>query len=290
MTSKIAIVLSTYNNEKIIEKTINSCLNQTYKNFFIVIADDGSTDKTPIIEENFSKKYENVFFLKLAHGERGIARRTAIEKAKKLGLDYLYIIDSDMVLKETLLEEVYLYFSKNPNVGALVIPEIPYSDFNNFFTKVKVFERKILNNAGENLGFHSIEGARFWQYKEYIKSGEINFNQISFEETQPTIRYLQKGGVIKRAIFTGVFHNEGYVTLKNILRKKAYYFSVMDKTLKSENNGFREALKRWYFFRPVLYRWDNIKEYIKHPILFLGMIYMYILLTFLGIFNILKKK
>ncbi|WP_426710753.1 glycosyltransferase family 2 protein [Cetobacterium sp. SF1] len=287
---KIAIVLSTYNNEKIIRKTLLSCLHQNYKNYYMVICDDGSSDSTLAIEREFQQEHSNLFIISLPHGERGIARKTAIEKVKELGCDFLYIMDSDMQLPPDFLEKINAYLDKNSQVGALVIPEIPYSNFNNFFTKVKVFERKIINNGEEDIGKNSIEAARFWKYSEYLKSGEINFSQISFEETQPTIRYLSKGGIIKRASFTGVFHDEGYLTLKNILKKKLYYFSVMDKTLESEENGFLKALSRWYFFRPILYSKKNIKEYFKHPILFLGMIYMYLLLSIIGVYAIIKNS
>ena len=41
-----------------------------------------------------------------------------------------------------------------------------------------------------------IEAARIRKYKEFLKSGGINPNQISFEETQPTIRYRENGGMI----------------------------------------------------------------------------------------------
>jgi len=180
--------------------------------------------------------------------------------------------------------------TKYPKIGSLVIPERAFTTHDNFFSKVKVFERNVVNRAGRFLGKTSIEAARFWRMEEYDWSGGINFNQIAFEETQPTIRYLEQGGVIERAQFTGVAHNEKRVTLENILQKKRYYFSVMDKTLQSENDGFMKAVKRWYFFRGVLYRGENLIEYIKHPILTLGMIYMYIALTFVWVQELIKNN
>ncbi|MBQ5944866.1 glycosyltransferase [bacterium] len=42
----ISILICTYNAEDTIEQTLNSCLNQTYKNFEILIHDDQSKDKT----------------------------------------------------------------------------------------------------------------------------------------------------------------------------------------------------------------------------------------------------
>jgi len=288
--SRVVMLLSTYNNENIIKKCVESCLNQTYRDIEIVVADDGSTDGTPEILRVIEGRFKNFHLITLPHGERGIARKTAIDKAWELDPEYIYILDSDMILKEDLAKQCVDYLEENDHIGGLVIPEEAFSTFTNFFSKVKVFERRVVNRAGKKVGETSIEAARFWKVKDYKKSGGINFNQIAFEETQPTIRYMEMGGYLERAPFTGVAHDEKEVTLKNILAKKRYYFSVMDKTMKTEENGTMKAIKRWYFFRGVLYRGENLIEYIKHPILTLGMIYMYIALTFVWIEEVLKKK
>ncbi|QAA32939.1 glycosyltransferase family 2 protein [Clostridium manihotivorum] len=290
MNEKVSIIFSTYNSSEYVQSCLKSCLEQDYDNFDVIVSDDGSTDNTIEVLNKTASVYDNFYLIPLPHGERGIARAKAIEKAKKLGTKFLFIIDSDMVLKEHLLKEVITYFSDHPEVGALVIPEIAYSDYNNFYSKVKVFERNTINNAGENLGKNSIEAARFWRIDAYNSTGGININQIAFEETQPTIRFIEKGGLIKRAQFTGMYHNEKHVTLKNIIAKKRYYFSVMDKTLSTEEGGFLKALQRWYFFRPVLYRKDNLKRYIKHPLLTIGMFYMYLCLSIIGVYEILCSK
>jgi len=288
--NRLVILLSTYNNENIIKKCVESCLNQSYEDIQVVVADDGSTDATPNILKEIQKSHKNLHIISLPHGERGIARKKALDKTWELNPHYIYIIDSDMILKKDMAQLCINHLEKNNQIGGLVIPENAFSTYTNFFSKVKVFERNVVNRAGKNVGATSIEGARFWKSTAYKKSGGINFNQIAFEETQPTIRYIEMGGLLERAIFTGVAHDEKEVTLKNILEKKRYYFSVMDKTTKSEENGTMKALKRWYFFRGVLYRKENLIEYIKHPILTLGMIYMYIALTFIWISEILKKK
>lgn len=286
----LAILLSAYNNEEIIEECVMSSLRQGGANIHVVVADDGSTDSTPSILRKIAKKCSNFHPIFLPHGERGIARKRAIERASELKPDYIYIIDSDMILEEGLAEKCISYMTESPKIGSLVIPERAFTTHDNFFSKVKVFERNVVNRAGRFLGKTSIEAARFWRIEEYERSGGINFNQIAFEETQPTIRYLEQGGVIERAEFTGVAHNEKRVTLKNILQKKRYYFSVMDKTMESEEGGFMKALSRWYFFRGVLYRGENLVEYIKHPILTLGMIYMYIALTLVWIQELIKNN
>ena len=49
---KFSIVIPCYNDFRFLEETINSCLNQTYKNFEIILVDDGSSsDIEPYIEK-----------------------------------------------------------------------------------------------------------------------------------------------------------------------------------------------------------------------------------------------
>lgn len=302
MSETVAIVLSTYNNADIIEENLLSYLvqaqydegkfvyEQSNYTVHICIADDGSTDGTVEILHRLANKMNQIHLVTLPHGERGIARKKAMELARTLEPEYIVIMDSDMRMKTTLIEGCLKDFRKNPHVGALVIPEIAYSKYTNFMSRVKVFERNCLNNLGTEMGSNSIEAARFWRMEAYNDSGGINEQQIAFEETQPTIRYIEKGGIIKRANYTGVWHDEKEVTLAAILNKKRYYFSKMNQTIDTEERGFMKALQRWYFFRPVLYTPDNLKQYMKHPLLALGMCFMYVCLTAVCVWEVLSAK
>ena len=61
---KVSVIMSAYNAEKSIEKTMSSLLMQTYKNLEIIIADDGSTDRTYELLENFSQNNKNISLIK----------------------------------------------------------------------------------------------------------------------------------------------------------------------------------------------------------------------------------
>lgn len=287
---RVGLVLSTYNSAEYVSKCLLSCLDQDYPDVVVVVTDDGSTDHTLDVLRQIQADHRNLHLIPLPHGERGVARIAAIDKAKELNCHYVVVLDSDMVLKSGLVTACVSWLEQNPGVGALVIPEIPFSDFQNYWSKVKVFERTVLNNAGTDWGRNSIEAARFWRMDAYESTGGFNPAQISFEEIQPSIRYFENGGTIKRAVFTGLYHDEKYVTLSNLLAKKRYYFSVMDNTLSSESRGVRSALERFYFFRPVLYRKENLESYLRHPLLAVGMMVMYLTLTFVGVTEVLKSR
>jgi len=290
MTDRVALVMSTFNNADFIPTSLAGCLGQDYPDLVVIVADDGSTDDTVAVMNEIAAAHPNLYVLPLPHGERGVARIAAIDKARELGAVHVVVLDSDMVLSDGLVRDCVAYLDRHLEVGALVIPEIAFSDSTNFMSKVKVFERNILNNAGEDWGNRSIEAARFWRLAAYDSTGGFNPKQISFEEIQPTIRYAAAGGIVKRATFTGLRHDEKHVTLKNLLQKKKYYFSVMNDTLSSEKQGLRSALERFYFFRPVLYRPDNVGQYVRHPLLALGMGSMYVALTGLGVWEVARSK
>ena len=99
---KVTIILPNFNSEKFIDVTINSIINQTYKNWDLIIIDDNSNLKT----KNVLKKYLNkdkikIFFLKKNIGA-GRCRNLGLKKAKS---NYLAFIDSDDLWKKNKLNK-----------------------------------------------------------------------------------------------------------------------------------------------------------------------------------------
>ncbi len=59
----VSILIANYNNEKFLSRSINSCLNQTYTNFEIIVFDDKSTDNSKSILQNYEKNDKiKIFF------------------------------------------------------------------------------------------------------------------------------------------------------------------------------------------------------------------------------------
>ncbi len=108
---KIDIILPNFNSSDYIKETIKSIINQTFKNWRLIIVDDCSDKKTKAILRKFSKnKKIKIFWLKKNKGA-GFCRNYAIKKSKSL---YLAFIDSDDLWTKDKLE-TQLRFMENNN-------------------------------------------------------------------------------------------------------------------------------------------------------------------------------
>ena len=99
---KFSIVVPFYNVEKYIKKCIDSIINQSYKNFELIIINDGSKEK----EEKIIKKYLNdnrIKYLVKDNGGLSDARNYGI---KEITGDYLLFIDSDDYIEKDLLKKI----------------------------------------------------------------------------------------------------------------------------------------------------------------------------------------
>ena len=67
----IAVIIPIYNAKKYLSRCIKSVLAQTYKNFSIVLVDDGSTDKSPQICDKFAEKDDRIFVIHQKNHEKG---------------------------------------------------------------------------------------------------------------------------------------------------------------------------------------------------------------------------
>ncbi len=100
----ITIIVPVYNVEKYLCKCIDSVLIQTYKNFELVIIDDGSTDNSGNICDTYKNKDNRIRVIHKENGGLSDARNFGIENAHG---KYITFIDSDDYLKNTYIEYLY---------------------------------------------------------------------------------------------------------------------------------------------------------------------------------------
>jgi len=103
--NKVCVIVPVYNVEKYLRKCLDSLVNQTLKDIEIIIVNDGSTDRSQEIIEEFQQKYPSK--IKSFYKENG-----GLSDARNFGLDhvaaeFIGFVDSDDWVSETMFEEMY---------------------------------------------------------------------------------------------------------------------------------------------------------------------------------------
>lgn len=106
---KISIIIPIYNVEKYLLACVESILQQTYKNLEVILVDDGSPDRCPVICDELAQKDDRIRVIHQKNKGLSGARNMGIDNAQG---DYLIFIDSDDTVEQTLVEELYTYAEK----------------------------------------------------------------------------------------------------------------------------------------------------------------------------------
>lgn len=111
----LSVVMPTYNSEKYLEKSIDSILNQTFKDFEFIIIDDGSTDKTL----KTIKKYKDPRIILIQNKiNKGIVY--SLNKGIKLAKGkYIARMDADDISVKTRFSKQINFLENNPNISIL---------------------------------------------------------------------------------------------------------------------------------------------------------------------------
>lgn len=95
---KISVLTPTYNDSKSIEETLTSLINQTYDNWESIIIDDGSTDNTKSVIENFKNKYDKDNKIKYIYQNNSDQLNAIINGLSEITGDYIFVLHSDDLL------------------------------------------------------------------------------------------------------------------------------------------------------------------------------------------------
>lgn len=218
---KFSIITITFNRAHLIGETIQSVLNQTYKDFEHIIIDDGSTDNTQEVVEAY--KDHRIKYHKLQKcGNLNFLRNYGIEKSNG---KIIAILDSDDLWTSNKLETISVIFNTNTEVKFILhniqyfkdvsILEKPYFSFeNNFFENaiekvlmfkllpfpIFVFKKEIINKVGvlNEKYYESLQDFLFKVAVDYkifyltdcLTKIRIHENNIHSDTKKPRYRYF----------------------------------------------------------------------------------------------------
>ncbi|MBF0409571.1 MAG: glycosyltransferase family 2 protein [Candidatus Riflebacteria bacterium] len=156
---EISIISACYNHGKYINEMLDSVFSQTFDNFEVVIADDGSDRDTRKILESINRQKVKVLFLK--HRGPSEARNSAISNSRG---SLILNLDSDDKIAPTLLEKGKRVFENNQNAG------IVYADMEFFGAQTGLFCLKPFSMV-DMLRDNLIHSTIFFRKKDWERSG-----------------------------------------------------------------------------------------------------------------------
>ena len=123
-----SVMICCYNSEKYLRETIDSVINQTYKNWEIVAINDGSTDKTEEILFEYKSKGVPITYFRQKNQGFAAARNKAMELSKG---EWIAIIDHDDVCLPKRLEIQVKQIRENPNAKLFFANTVHFDDDGN---------------------------------------------------------------------------------------------------------------------------------------------------------------
>lgn len=243
--NKLSIIVPIYNVEKYLKKCIDSILEQTYKNLEIILIDDGSTDNSGKICDEYENKDCRIKVIHKKNGGLSDARNYGISIATG---DYLGFIDSDDVIDRDMYEILY---EKITQYNA----DIAICGFKKFF-------------EGENIEYKKSEKYEIYTSKEAIKQLLLDnltnhawnklYNKKLFEDIRyPKGKNFEDIGTTYKLFLKSKkiinIHSEcyGYLLRGNSITGKINEKSLFDQ-IELINCRFNEIMKQYMDLKEIL--------------------------------------
>ena len=222
----VSIIMPAYNTEKFIGRGIDSCLQQTYRNWELLVIDDGSEDETVRVVREYQRRDGRIHLTCVTLGGVSKARNRGIESAEG---EYIVFLDSDDWLEKDALEQLIMMQQEHP---AYLIAcdrfSVHASETNKELAKIK---------RPKNSAVLSREQALLMTGKEQYNNSSVNklFRRNIMEEYairfDPAISY----GEDELLVFEYLLHTDGMVFTERA------FWNVLERSGSATRDGFRVA-------------------------------------------------
>lgn len=245
---KISVVVPVYNCEKTLSKCLSSVLNQSFKDFELIVINDGSPDNSDSICQEFAQKDKRIKYIRRENGGLASVRNLGLSQARG---EYLCFVDSDDYIDENALLYMYNialkencdivlcgYFVENANVTQKVFSAITENS-----------PQRLIELKSKNL----IDPAWNKLYKmSFIKGTDVSFPEGElYEDTYFNLKLLPFNPKIfvSQDCFYHYVLNMGSITRRYNSEKLAL-IKERARLLKSVTNGI-ERYCDFYFIKCV---------------------------------------
>lgn len=262
---KVSVIIPVYNAEKYLKECLDSVISQTLTDIEIICIDDGSTDNSLAILQEYPQKDERIIVLKQKNKGAGIARNLGIKQAKG---EFVAFMDSDDKYPDENTLELMFVKAKENNVficggefsfftseNSTLTQNFLESDRKYSFEKDEVIEYK---NYQFDYGYH-----RFIYNKEFLlKNGLFFPNYRRFQDPPFFVKAMIKAerffALNKITYCHRIFHQN---VIWDNLRIQHLLLGLLDNYKLANKYGFEE-LKQTTTNR-FFEHWERIKDDIN---------------------------
>ena len=244
----ISIVVPVYNIADYLHYAIDSLLKQTYQNFEVILVNDGSTDDSSRLCEDYAREYENIHVFHKENRGLSDARNFGVTKANS---DWIFFLDPDDYLEDYTLELI------------VKIQEIHQADL--ISTKVKATSKY---NAYTSYRLQDSD------YKDLIPVTKEKALELMLDDKGATVSAcakLYRKCILERVPFpVGKIYEDFYVVAEHLALAERIVISPLEtyNYYRREGSIVRSTFteKRYDFFKAVAKNEEVIKrEYIQSP-------------------------
>lgn len=276
---KVSVIIPVYNVEKYLDRCIQSILNQTLKEIEIILVDDGSSDNSSQICDEYSKKDNRIKVIHKKNEGLGFARNSGMEIARG---EYIAFVDSDDFIEKNGFEYMYKISVEN-KVDMCMSGYYKYNSQNKTKEKIEII-KKITTYEGDEVKLCACRmigslpeelkdeyyGMSVWKnlyFLNFLRKNNLKFNSEREYVSEDAIFHLNCVPKMKKVIiipesFYNYCDNTNSITLSKTFREskfeeyKKLYFKEIE--ILSKYNEIEQD--KFYVARMFL---GNIRAHIK---------------------------
>lgn len=205
---RFSVLVPVYNVEKFLPKCLEGLCQQTYKDFEVILIDDGSTDLSAKICDDFCRKNKNIKVIHKKNEGLISARREAIKNVRG---EYCVFCDSDDFLEINALQELEKIIEKN-DPDLILYNAYTYNNgqkelfFSNVFkegiikNKESIYNKLLLEYSINAIWLKAVKRTIIDIEKDYRKFYKFNFGE-DLLQTIPLIKKAQKIYYLNKALY-----------------------------------------------------------------------------------------
>lgn len=293
----ISVIIPVYNSSKYLYKCLDSVAKQTFKDFEVIVIDDGSTDDSSDIINKFVNKYDNFIFKKQENKGAAIARNMGIDIARG---KFISFIDSDDFVEKDFLEVMYNKAIENNSDVVCCGFSYYHPNSNKFIKDIFMINsgvyssNKILSLMIKDFRMHYYMWNKLWK-RDLFENNNIRYPQICFEDitTVPKLVYFSnKVTVIKKSYYYYTNNKNSLVHTVNISQLNDYIKSLAMLRCFLEQENIYDKFKlsfMLYSYRTIICNLKSIFVIYKNKKNFKGM-FKTIKLANNAVLNCIKKN